>query len=62
MDSVNCVLVIVALAENNAKHESGYTGADMNNIAAGKVESADTVKSEKSAVCPYHVGERIIND
>ncbi len=46
--------------QEDGKHQRGYTGTDMDNITAGKINRSDGGK--ETVVSPYHMCQRIINN
>jgi len=49
--------VAAATAKEQAEHETGDAGADMDDIAAGEVEGADHIADEGTLTTPHHVRE-----
>ena len=48
----------LAPADDEAEDETGHTGANVNDITAGKVECSDHAADEAALTAPYHVRER----
>ena len=62
MYTISSMVVILTFPKEYAKYKCRYAGTDMNNVAACKIKSTDSVKSEKSVLCPYHMCQRIVNN
>ena len=59
MDSVVHVLIPDAPTQDNAEHQAGYAGANVDHVASRKVDRAD--RRERTALAPYHVGDGIVH-
>ena len=59
MNTISSILITFSSAKDNRKYQCTYTGADMYDISACKINGTDLCK--ETALSPYHMCHRVVN-